>query len=54
VLVSFMERFHGNTFKWPNKKDILNVVKDDILFISIRLSQCSHFIDKSHQQSVSV
>jgi hypothetical protein len=33
LLVSFMERFHGNTFKWPNKKDILNVVKDDILFI---------------------
>jgi hypothetical protein len=32
VLVSFMERFHGNTFKWPNKMDVLNVVKDDILF----------------------
>jgi hypothetical protein len=32
VLVS-LERFHGNTFKLSNKKDILNVVKNDILFI---------------------
>jgi hypothetical protein len=32
VLVSFMERSTGDLLKWPKRSDILNVLKEDILF----------------------
>jgi hypothetical protein len=32
VLVSFMERGTGDLLKWPKRSDILNVLKEDILF----------------------
>jgi hypothetical protein len=32
LLVSFMEKMKGDQFKWPNRSDILNVLKDDVLF----------------------
>jgi hypothetical protein len=32
VLVSFMERSCGDLLKWPKRSDILNVLKEDILF----------------------
>jgi hypothetical protein len=32
LLVSFMERMKGDLFKWPSRSDILNVLKDDVLF----------------------
>ena len=33
LLVSFMERSKGDLLKWPQKMDILNMLKDDILFL---------------------
>lgn len=32
VLVSFMEKGSGDLLKWPRRSDILNVLKEDILF----------------------
>jgi hypothetical protein len=32
VLVTFMKRAAGDLLKWPKKVDMLNVVKEDILF----------------------
>jgi hypothetical protein len=32
LLVSFMERTSGDLLKWPRRSDILNVLKEDILF----------------------
>jgi hypothetical protein len=32
VLVSFMERSSRDLLKWPKRSDILNVLKEDILF----------------------
>jgi hypothetical protein len=33
LLISFMERTKGDLLKWPQKPDILNMLKDDILFL---------------------
>jgi hypothetical protein len=32
LLVSFMTKFHDNSFKWPRRPDLLNVLKADVLF----------------------
>jgi hypothetical protein len=32
LLVSFMVKMKGEQFKWPSRSDILNVLKDDVLF----------------------
>jgi hypothetical protein len=33
ILVSFMERVQGDHLKWPKRLDLLNVLKDDVLFV---------------------